>query len=84
MRKLNVKAMAATSALMWSGAVFATGVANLIQPKYGKDFLRVVSSVYPGYKARPELRQVAVGAAYAALDGAFAGAFFAWLYNRLA
>lgn len=82
--KLNVKAAAATSALIWSGSVLIVGVANLVRPQYGREFLQVVSSIYPGYKARRSVSQVAVGAAYAALDGAVGGAFCAWLYNRLA
>ena len=39
--KLGVKAMARTSALVWGGAVLTVGVANLIQPRYGKEFLRL-------------------------------------------
>ena len=34
----------------------------------------MMESVYPGYKARPELRQAAIGGAYAAVDGALGGA----------
>lgn len=82
--KLNVKATAASCALIWGGCVLATGVANVVQPKYGREFLRMMESVYPGYKARPELRQAAIGGAYAAVDGALGGALFAWLYNRFA
>jgi hypothetical protein len=82
--KINVKAAATASALLWSGCVFATGVANLAQPKYGREFLRMMESIYPGYKARPEWKQVAVGAGYAAVDGFVGGALFAWLYNRFA
>jgi hypothetical protein len=82
--KLNVMAVAASSALLWSGAVLITGVANVIQPRYGREFLRVVASIYPGYKARPQLSQVAVGSAYAVVDGAVGGALFAWLYNCFA
>ncbi len=79
--KLSVRAAGASCALIWSGAVFIVGVANLAQPRYGREFLKVVSSIYPGYKARRTLSQVAVGAAYAALDGAVGGALCAWLYN---
>lgn len=82
--KLNIGAVAAASALLWSGAVLTTGIINVFRPKYGREFLQMVSSIYPGYRARPELRQVAIGSAYAVLDGATGGALFAWLYNRLA
>jgi hypothetical protein len=79
--KLNVSAVAATSALIWSGAVLTVGIANAIEPRYGSDFLRLVSSIYPGYKAEPTPEQIAVGTAYAAVDGAVGGAIFAALYN---
>jgi hypothetical protein len=81
--KLNVRAAATASALLWSGAVLIVGIANVIQPRYGKEFLDLVASIYPGYKARPKLSQVAVGTAYAVVDGAVGGALCAWLYNRL-
>lgn len=82
--KLNIRAAAAASALVWGGAVLIVGVANVIQPRYGREFLELVASIYPGYKARPRFSQVAVGTAYAVVDGAVGGALCAWLYNRLA
>jgi hypothetical protein len=82
--KLNVSAVAATSALIWSGAVLTVGIANALEPRYGGEFLRCVSSIYPGYKAEPTPEQIAVGTAYAAVDGAVGGAIFAALYNCFA
>ncbi|MFB3916186.1 MAG: hypothetical protein ACE14M_05625 [Terriglobales bacterium] len=82
--KLNTKAMAITGALLWGGAVFATGLINLFQPRYGRDFLRMLATVYPGYKARGTFTDVLVGTMYAGLDGAGWGALSAVLYNRLA
>jgi hypothetical protein len=79
--KLSIKAMAMTSAVVWGGAVLTVGVANIIRPKYGKEFLRVVASIYPGYHARPTLGNVAIGTAYGVVDGAVGGALCAWLYN---
>jgi hypothetical protein len=81
--KLNVRATATASALLWGGAVLTVGVANLVQPRYGREFLRMMASIYPGYQARPTLRNVAVGTAYAVVDGAVGGAVSAWLYNSL-
>ncbi len=82
--KFNVKAMAAASGLLWGGAVLTVGIINYIKPSYGTKFLRTVASVYPGYRARATPGQVAVGAAYAIVDGAVAGALCAWLYNGFA
>lgn len=79
--KLSVKAMAAASGLLWGSAVLTVGVANLIQPRYGKEFLRLVASIYPGYHGRPTISEVAVGTGYAVVDGAVGGAICAWLYN---
>jgi hypothetical protein len=82
--KLDVKACAAASAVLWSGTVFTVAVVSTFRPRYGKEFLQLVSSIYPGYKARRTLGQAAIGASYAALDGAAGGALFALLYNRFA
>jgi len=37
--KLNLKALSVALAILWAGAVFIVGVANLIWPAYGKTFL---------------------------------------------
>jgi hypothetical protein len=80
--KLNVKAVAFASAVLWGVlAMFLTGMANLIWPTYGQNFLQLMASVYPGYNAAPSLLQVMVGALYGIADGAIGGALFAWLYN---
>lgn len=83
--KLDVKGMAITLGLVWGVlAMFVTGVANLIWPGYGRAFLEVMASVYPGYHATASFGQVIVGALYGALDGVVAGAVLAWIYNRVA
>lgn len=82
---LNMKALALTAALIWGVlAMFVTGLANLIWPAYGSDFLRVMASVYPGYDATRSFAQVIIGTLYGLVDGAVAGVVIAWLYNRLA
>ena len=40
-----------------------------------------MASLYPGYTATASFGQVIIGALYGILDGAVAGAVFAWLYN---
>lgn len=82
--KLNVKAMAFAFALLWGIlAMFLVGLANLIWPEYGRAFLELTASLYPGYKATASFGQVVIGTLYGLLDGAIAGAVFAWLYNLL-
>jgi hypothetical protein len=82
--KVNVKALATVAALMWGIlAMLLMGVANLVWPSYGREFLQVMASVYPGYHATRSFVQVIVGTLYGLLDGAVCGAVFGWLYNRL-
>lgn len=81
--KLNVKALAITAALVWGGAIFLVGIANLIWPGYGADFLQLVSSIYPGYKGTATFGEVIVGTLYGVVDGFICGLVFAWLYNLL-
>ena len=38
-------------------------------------------SIYPGYKSLSGFAGVIVGALYAVVDGAVAGALFGWLYD---
>jgi hypothetical protein len=80
--KLNIRAAAMTTALVWGGGILTVGIVNLIAPSYGGRFLRMIASVYPGYHHRRSVAQVAVGTGYALVDGAVGGAMCAWLYNR--
>lgn len=82
--KLDVKAMALTGGLIWGGAVGMVAAVNLVRPRYGRRFLHLVSSVYPGYHARRSLKEAGVGSAYAFMDGAIGCAVFGAVYNRLA
>lgn len=83
--KLDVKALAITVGLLWGvGAMFVTGMANLIWPGYGGAFLDVMASVYPGYKPGGGFGQVISATLYGVVDGAIAGAILAWLYNLFA
>ncbi len=82
---INVKAAALTVGLVWGVlGMFATGVGNLLVPGYDQGLLDVMASVYPGYAAAPTVGQVLIGTFYGLLDGAIAGAVFAWLYNTIA
>jgi hypothetical protein len=83
--KLNVRAVAIVCALVWGGlAMLLTGLANLVWPSYGHDFLQVMASVYPGYHATRSFGEVIVGTLYGLVDGGVGGAVVAWLYNLFA
>ena len=82
--KLNTKALALASGILWGLAMLVTGLANLIWSSYGQQFLQTVASVYPGYHATRSITEVIVGTLYGAVDGLIGGAVFAWLYNQFA
>jgi hypothetical protein len=79
--KLNVKALVLSLAILWGLAVFLTGLANFIWPGFAGAFLKVIASLYPGYKASGTFEDLIVGTLYAVLDGAVGGWIFARLYN---
>jgi outer membrane lipoprotein SlyB len=56
-------------------------VIELIFSGYGAALLQVADSIYPGYTYGGGFGSVIVATLYGALDGAVAGAIFAWLYN---
>lgn len=82
--KLNLKALSVTLAILWAGAVFIVGLANLIWPTYGQAFLKMLASIYPGYHATGTFGDTIAGSLYALVDGAIAGLIFGWLYNLIA
>lgn len=81
--RFNVVALAVTAALFWGGAMLVVATAALVWPSYGRTFLEVVASIYPGYHPGPSIGSVITGTLYAVVDGAVGGAVFAWLYNLL-
>jgi hypothetical protein len=82
--KINLRALAVASGLLWGGAILLVGAANLMWPAYGRAFLDAVGSVYPGFHPGTGVGAVIVGALYGLVDGAVGGAVFGWLYNSLA
>jgi hypothetical protein len=82
--RLNILALALTTGLFGGVAILIVATANLIWPSYGRTFLDVVASVYPGYHPGVGPGAVVTGALYGFVDGAVGGAVFGWLYNWLA
>ena len=81
--KLSIKGLAITTAIIWGSAILIVGIANLVFPGYGINFLEVVGSIYPGYKPGTGFASVIIGALYGAVDAGIAAAIFAWLYNLI-
>ena len=82
--RCNVTALTLTAGLFWGAAVLIVGLANLIWPGYGRAFLDVAASIYPGYHPGSGVGSAIVGTIYGLVDGAIGGAVFGWLYNLLA
>ena len=81
--RLSVIALASTAGLFWGGAILVVALANLIWPSYGRAFLELAASLYPGYQPGAGWGSVITGTLYGLVDGAVGGAVFAWLYNVL-
>lgn len=79
--KLHVVALALAMGLIWSAMILLVGLANLAWPEYGRAFLDLTASIYPGYHPGTGIGSVIAGTLYGLLDGMFGGAVFAWLYN---
>lgn len=83
MMKLSVRALTLTAGLLWGSAVFLVALANLAWPDYGRAFLEVIASIYPGVHPGSGVTSVLMATIYALADGAIAGAVFGWIYNWL-
>ena len=79
--KLSLKAITLSSAILWGLAMLLVGLIHLADPAYGGEFLRMMSSVYPGADTAPTLGRVLLGAGYGIVDGAVAGCIFGLLYD---
>jgi hypothetical protein len=81
--RLNVTAFSLSCGLIWAAAVLVVAVTNAAAPGYGRAFLELAASVYPGYHPGPGVGSIVTGTLYALVDSAVGGALFAWLYNAL-
>ena len=60
------------------------GLVHMAVPSYGGEFLRLMSSVYPGADTAPTVGRVLLGTLYGFVDGAIAGWLFGLLYRAFA
>jgi hypothetical protein len=82
--RFNVIPLALTLGVFWGAAILIVALANLIWPNYGRAFLDLAASLYPGYHPGSGLASVVTVTLYGLVDGALAGVVFAWLYNFIA
>lgn len=81
--KLNITALASTAGIFWGAALLLVALANLAYPGYGRAFLDLSASIYPGYRPGTGVGSVIVATLYALVDGAIAGAVLGWIYNLM-
>jgi hypothetical protein len=79
--RISLRAMTLSSAVLWGGAMLFVGLIHLAVPSYEGDFLRMMSSVYPGADTAPKLGRVLLGTLYGFVDGGIAGLLVGWLYS---
>ncbi len=79
--RLSLKSLAFACAVLSGGAILFFGLINLASASYGMEFLKVASSVYPGFHNSRTFVDVLVGTGYGLVDGAIAGFLLGWLYN---
>ena len=84
MKKVSLKAITLSSAILWGFAMLFVGLIHMAAPSYGGDFLRIMSSVYPGADTAPTLARVLLGTLYGFVDGGVAGCLFGLLYSAIA
>jgi hypothetical protein len=81
---VSLKAISLSSAILWGTAMLLVGLTHMGVPSYGGEFLRIISSVYPGADTAPTLGRVLLGTVYGLADGVVAGLLFGWLYRAFA
>lgn len=79
--RLNIKALALTSGIMWGGAV-CLATLWLLALGYQGELIRVLDHFYLGYGF--SVPGAFIGLVWGFVDGAICGALFAWIYNRFA
>ena len=74
--RFNIAALALAVGLFWGAAILIVSAANLLWPGYGRLFLDLAGSIYPGYRPGG-------GPGSVIADGAAAGAVIGWMCNTL-
>jgi hypothetical protein len=76
-------AMTGALAILWGACMLLVGLMHLWFPAYGREFLNVMSSIYPGFHGARAFGDVIIGTIYGVVDGALAGYIFSSLYRWL-
>lgn len=79
--RLNVKAFALTSGILWGGAIFFATL-WLVIFGFNGFLMSKLDHFYFGYSV--SIAGAVIGLIWGFVDGLIGGALFAWLYNKLA
>jgi len=82
--RYSLRAIALSSSILWGFAMLFVGLIHMAAPSYGGEFLRMMSSVYPGADTAPTLGRVLLGTGYGLVDGFIGGYVFGVLYKVFA
>jgi hypothetical protein len=79
--RLSVRGLMLALAFFWALVIAVVGVLNILYPGYGADYLKIIISLYPWYKATGTTTDLIYGIVTAFVDGLIFGLIFALLYN---
>jgi hypothetical protein len=79
--EMKRKAMTWSLGILWGACMLFVGLTNMRTASYGSEFLRMMSSVYPGFHDSRTLGDVIVGTIYGFVDGAILGFVLSSLYR---
>jgi len=79
--RLSVRGMMFGLAFFWALVIAVVGVLNILYPGYAADYLKIIISLYPWYKATGTTIDLIYGIVTAFVDGLICGLIFAMLYN---
>jgi len=78
---MNTKRAALTGGIVWGALMFLTTLVSVYAGGYGRTFLSVMTSIYPGYSI--SLLGSIIGLIYGFVD-VFVGVYIiAWVYKKL-
>ena len=81
--RLSITGAAIAAGIVWGSAILIVELIHLLLPAYGATFLALVTSFYPWLHSEKPIATLLVDTGMGLLDGAIAGALFAWFYNMI-
>jgi hypothetical protein len=81
--RLSITGGAIAAGIVWGSAILLVEIIHLVFPAYGATFLALVTSFFPWLHSDKPIVHLLVDTGMGLLDGAIAGALFAWFYNMI-